>query len=193
MGDGVIGSPPAFGAVQSRFESESPSYIALGSGARSAPRRPRGACGCSLAVASRILARLRARSAPRSLRWGASRSGLRQLAAMLTRCRLAYIALGSGARSAPRSLSPRGVWHAAGRDTARLDRCRVVARLAVDRLATWVVLADRRTVAGRAATAYVAVGSDHRAGPGRGRGTAGDAADPARPDLPRPGPGHPGR
>jgi hypothetical protein len=25
MGDGVIGSPPAFGAVQSRFESESPS------------------------------------------------------------------------------------------------------------------------------------------------------------------------
>src|SRR5882757_9947627 len=85
------------------------------------------------------------------------------------------------------------VWHAAGRDTARLDRCRVVARLAVDRLATWVVLADRRTVTGRTATAYVAVGSDHRAGPGRGRGTAGDAADPARPDLPRPGPGHPGR
>jgi hypothetical protein len=28
MGDGVIGSPPAFGAVQSRFESESPSHQA---------------------------------------------------------------------------------------------------------------------------------------------------------------------
>src|SRR3954464_14044431 len=28
MGDGVIGSPPAFGAVQSRFESESPSHRA---------------------------------------------------------------------------------------------------------------------------------------------------------------------
>ena len=27
MGDGVIGSPPAFGAVQSRFESESPSTL----------------------------------------------------------------------------------------------------------------------------------------------------------------------
>ena len=34
MGDGVIGSPPAFGAVQSRFESESPSQH--GSTARSA-------------------------------------------------------------------------------------------------------------------------------------------------------------
>src|SRR3954454_5475063 len=34
VGDGVIGSPPAFGAVQSRFESESPSQSGL-------TRRPR--------------------------------------------------------------------------------------------------------------------------------------------------------
>ena len=40
MGDGVIGSPPAFGAVQSRFESESPSQpLSPSSGGSSASKR----------------------------------------------------------------------------------------------------------------------------------------------------------